>query len=188
MDRKSLKKFNPDRVAAIEVRMWQAYYRHNFIQLFFLLAQLTRESFGVNYFASVQIAYYAATAAADFRLNKGNENSARILQKLIKFMRAISTRSLESFDYQKAAEFELEWWFVDRYPERYQITREQALANAMSAIYQVEPEKLTEYATCRAQAMVMQDKVEKLKGVEPDWDKMGRLLEQSFRALYKTIQ
>ncbi len=188
MTKKSLRKFNPDKVAEIELHMWQAYYRHQFLKLFFLLTRLTRENFGVNYLVSIQIAYYAALAAGDFRLNKGKENQERVLKKLIRFCQIISEHSTEPFDYKKAAELELQWWLVDRYPDRYQISRKESLALAMAAIYNIDPSKLGEYASKRAEAMVLQDEVENLKGVEADWNKIGLLLKDSWRSIYQVIQ
>ncbi len=168
--------------------MWQAYYRRQFLKLFFLLIRLMRESFGVDQITAARIAYQAALAAIDFRRHKGRENQERILKKLIKFYRIIFSHSLEPFDYKKAAEFELRWWLIDRYPESYEISRKKALGLAMAAVYNVDTSTLDEYADQRAKAMVLQDEAKNLKNKEADWDKIGSLLKTSYRSLYRAIQ
>jgi hypothetical protein len=167
----SLKQFDPNKVASIETRMWQAYYRHHFFILFTLLIKLMKESFGLNYLSCLEAAYYAASAAIDFRMNRGKENENRIRRKLTEFYRTISKRSLEGFDYKKAAELELNWWLIDRYPQKFVMTRQEAIKIAMAEIYNIEPAKLNEYADYRAQAMVLQDEAESLNK-EADWDKV----------------
>ena len=119
MSKHSIKNFNPGRVARLELEMWQAYYGHHFFKLFFLLIKLVHESFCVNYFLSIQVAYYSAIASIEFRLNKGKENNLSILSKLEKAFKLISQNSIEVFDYKKVANLELNWWLVDRYPDRY---------------------------------------------------------------------
>ena len=188
MKKKSLKKFNPDKVAEIELDTWKAYYKHQFLRLFFLLVHLVHENFGVSCLVSLRIAFYAALAASDFRLNKGKEKLERVLKMLINFCRVISSHSIEPFDYKKAAELELQWWMIDRYPDRYKISREEGLALAMAAVYSVEPSKLEDYAKLRAEAMVLQDEAENLKNREADWNKIGTLLRDSWRSIYQVIQ
>jgi len=185
--KKSLKQFNPDRIAKFETGMWHAYYKHNPLKLFYLLAGLIQEFFGVNYLTATHMGYYAAFAAIDFKLKKGNENQARIMKKLIKFYKLISDHSLEEFDYRKAAKLELEWWLVDRYPDRYEISREEALARNMAVIFNIDSSKLSEYAYYRAKAMVIQDDAE-ANHKEADWGLIESLLQKSFGALSRTIQ
>jgi len=187
MAKKSLKNFNPDKVARIEMQMWRAYYKHQFIKLFFLLLKLIHEFFGLNYWRAIKTSYYAAYAAADFRLHKGSENKERIEKRLEKFYKNISKNSVESFDHEKAAKLELHWWFVDRYPKSYNTTREEALANAIANVYGVNPKKLKEYANHRAEAMVLQDKAE-ANGKEANWSKIESLLKISFDSLLKNIK
>lgn len=185
--KKDLRKFDPNKVAELDLEMWQAYYDHNFFKLFILLLRLMHKFFGLDYFSAFRAAFYSASAVIDFRINKGRENSERIRRKLTKFFKIISSNNKKKFNYEKAAELELKWWLVDRYPERYEISREEGLANAMAIVYNINPEKLLEYAIYRAQAMLLQDKAEKEKG-STDWGQIGILLKKSFNSLYKSIQ
>jgi len=185
--KKGLKHFNPDKVAQLDLNMWQAYYSHNFFRLFILLLQLNHEFFGLNYLATLRAAYYSATAAIDFKLHRGRENSERIIKNLSKFLKIVSNKSLEKFDYKKAAELELAWWLIDRYPNKYETSREVALAAAMAAVYGVQTSALTDYANYRAQAMVLNDKAE-AAGHETDWSQVGILLKKSFNSLHQSVQ
>ncbi len=187
MSKKDLKSFNPDKVAEIELKMWKAYYGHNFLKLFFLLIQLVHRSFHIGYILSARVTYYAAFAAADFRMNKGEENKERILKNLVKFYGIVSRHITQPFDYKKVAELELEWWMVDRYPDRYKTSRESALALEMATIYNVDVSKLAEYAQYRAKAMVLYDEAISMEQ-EVDWDAIGSLLQTAFRSLYQNIE
>ncbi len=183
----NLKKFNPDKIAELDLNMWQAYYSHNFFKLFILLLHLNHEFFGLDYFHTLQAAYYSASAAINFRLNRGKENHELIITKLTKFLKIISDNNIEKFNYKNVAELEFKWWMIDRYPKPYQTSREEGLARAMAAIYNTDYVKLTEYANYRAQAMTLQDEA-KTVGQEADWEKIGSLLKQSFNSLYQNIQ
>ena len=185
---RSLRAFDQDRIAKLDLRMWRAYYGHNFARLFFLLVALVRVQFGLNYVRAVQAAFLAASAAIDFRINKGHEDQAKILRKLTRFSKLVSEYSLERFDFKKVAELELNWWFIDRYPERYPSgAREEGLREAMAAMYRIDPERLNDYARYRAAAMVLQDEAEK-RGEPVDWERIAELLKHSYASLYEAVK
>ena len=186
MKLKNLREFNPERVAKIETEMWQAYYRHNFLKLFILLLRLVHNQFQLGYFYTIKTAYYSAIAAIIFRKSRGKENKDLLEKKLTKFFKNVSAVAQDKFDYQKAAELELQWWMVDRYPEKYPIDRRNALGKAMASVYNIDPEKLATYSEYRAQAMELQDEAEK-ENKEADWGKVQSLLLASYESLYKAI-
>jgi hypothetical protein len=183
--KRSLKQFNPEKVAKLEVGMWKAYYNRNFPKLLLLLVNLLHQQFGLNYFYSIVAAYYSGSAAMEFRRTRGDENAKIILGKLINFFKIVSDHSLEKFNYVKAAESELEWWLVDRYPERYSISRIDALKNNMAIVYNTNPDKMESYARYRAEAMIIHDET-KTKGA--DWQKIEPLLIRAYSALRSAIQ
>ena len=187
MKLKDLKEFNYEQVGKIETKMWIAYYRHNFLRLFFLLIHLIREQFGMNYFKAFIAGYYSASAAIIFRLGRGKENKEKIVKNLINIHKILSDNALEKFDYVKAGELEFEWWMIDRYPERYQVTRRDALKNSMACVFNVESNKLGEYANYRAEAMELQDTAEAENKKEADWSKVQSLLILSYKSLYETL-
>lgn len=182
----NLKDFNPEKIAKIEKRLWQAYYGHNFFKLFILLLQLIHEQFNLNYFYAFKVSFYSASAAINFHKNRGKENKNIILAKLTNFFKSISKVTVNKFDYKKTAELELEWWFVDRYPEKYHISRRDAIKNAMASIYNINPEKLTKYADYRARAMELQNKAGEEKK-EVNWDEIESLLLVSYKSLHESI-
>jgi hypothetical protein len=186
MKLKDLKDFKPERFAKIETNTWKAYYRHNFFTLTILLLQLAREQFHVSYFHALRISYPFASATIYFRKNRGKENKDIILEKLTEFYKSINAIVVEKFDYKKTAELELEWWFVDRYPEKYKVSRREALRNSMASMYNVHPQGLTEYAEYRAKAMELQDEAEK-ENNEANWGDVYSLLLISYESLYKAI-
>ncbi|MEK9157646.1 MAG: hypothetical protein AAB638_00480 [Patescibacteria group bacterium] len=187
MKKSNLRKFDPHKIALLEREMWEAYYGHNFLKLSLLLVKLAHVFFQSNYIHSVVVAYYMARAAIDFRSHKGREDHQRIIKNLTKAYKIISENNVEKFDYRKTAELELGWWLVDRYPERYQVSRRDALASHMASIYGVPAMSLMNYAEYRALAMETQDKAEEEK-TEADWDKIESLLKTSFGALHKAVQ
>lgn len=187
--KKTLRQFDPGEIAELDRAMWQAYYRHRFVRLFFILvrfAHTIRRTFGLSYFNILYAAYNLALAAADFRLSKGKESKDRIVRRLAKAARTLARQSGEDFDYRRAAELELEWWMIDRYPDRYTTTREEGLARAMGAVYGLPPERLMEYARLRARAMTLQDEAEVARR-EADWTEIERLLTLSFAALRSAV-
>lgn len=171
--------------------MWRAYYEHRFLKLFSLLLRLTKNFFGFSYLRSIPPAFYAAKAAIIFRRNKGKENDENmksVLKNLSCLYEIIRKNSVEKFDHKQVAELELEWWLVDRYPERYQTSRSVALANAMAALFSIDPDNLTTYATARAEAMVLCDKIEGATTQLVDWGKVRVLLKVSYSELSKAVQ
>lgn len=181
-----LKKFNPTKISKVETNMWEAYYKHNFFMLFVYLLQLAHEQFQISYFYALKISYPSASAAIHFRSHRGHEDKDLLQYKLEKFYKSINNIVNNKFDYKKAAELEVDWWLVDRYPNKYQITRREALRDCMACIYNVNSEELTEYAEYRAQAMEVQDEAE-AKGLEADWNKINSLLLISYNSLYNKL-
>jgi len=183
----SIKNFNSDVVASFETKMRQAYFNYNFFSLFILLIKLAKSQFpGVSYFQSLRAAYHLAFAAALFRTEKGKENKELILKKMTSFFKVIHNNSLEDFDYKKAARLELNWWLVDRYPDRYDMTREEAMALAMSQIYNISPDKLKDYARYRAEAELINDRAE-AQNNEVDWQEVESALKKSYSSLYNAV-
>ncbi len=180
--KEKIKKIGSDKLASLETKMWQAYYGHNFVKLFFLIISLVNNFFGFKKISTLRGSFMLSSAVIDFRLNKGNENKERILRKLTSFSKLLFDKNSSDINYKKAAELELEWWFVDRYPERYGITREKALQEVMVFIFDLNNSDLGDYAKYRAQAMVLQDKAEE-QSKKTDWKEVEVLLKKSYSSL-----
>lgn len=179
----SIKDFNPVEVAKLERSMWQAYYSHKFFKLFLILIQLIHRHFKLNYFTTLLASFYLVLSVMDFRKNRGRENEKRIKKNLARFYKIVNKYSLEKFDYKKTALLELKWWLIDRYPDKYETTRREALAEGAGAIYSIEKDRLKDYAHFRASAMELYDKAE--DGV--DWNEVEQNLVKSFSALHKAV-
>jgi hypothetical protein len=188
MAKRDLRNFNPDTFARLDADMWVAYYNHHFFRLFILLAQLNYTHFKPSMLLTVRGAYHSAMAAIVFRKTKGREDTQKVLAHLSQFYKLLSSHNVLPFDYAKAAELELKWWMVDRYPKRYRVTRAVALAEGMSAIYNVPAFKLVVYGQKRAEAMELLGDYHHDTAAEVDWEKLRRLLQESYQGLYQAAQ
>ena len=63
---RSLRVFDADRLAELEVGMWQAYYNKDKLRLFRLLVVMLREQYHYSWQRAVRAAYHLARAAATF--------------------------------------------------------------------------------------------------------------------------
>jgi len=188
MTKKNLRQLDYAKVAQLDSGMWREYYDHRFFRMFILLLKLMRTQFQFGWLLALRSAYRAGAAATNYRVRKGRENYAGVEKNLVKFYKLISDNSMESFDYRKAAEIELEWWNIHRYPERYERTLGASLAEGMAIIYDGEPKDFSEYGRLRAEAMLLRDEMGDVKQVEPDWVKITSLLSESWKSMYKAAQ
>ncbi len=79
---------------------------------------------------------------------------------------------------------ELEWWIIHR--ERAQHKPgdlEASLADLQSLIYQQPAARFEEHAKARAEAMLLRD----ASPSEPDWRRIGQLLDGSWMSLQRSV-
>ncbi len=188
MAKRDLRQFDFEKVAKLDKDMWRAYYNHQFLKLFILAVRFIRTQQCLNWYLTIKLVYHSSAAAADYRIRKGYENYERPLRHLIKFFQIISDHSQQPFDFHKAAELELKWWNVDRYPDRFETTREQSLAEAMAVVYKVKAENLSDYGRHRAAAMKIPNHEGDKQAVKPDWQKVESLLIKSWQSLHEAVQ
>src|SRR6185295_16026273 len=110
----SLKTFDPDRVADLEVDMWQAYYRKERLRLFRGLLTLLREQNGYSWARAGQQAFYFAKAASTFGSATGDYE--RVLPDLTKGYGVMRNWTGAGFDPETVARAELAWWVARRVP------------------------------------------------------------------------
>lgn len=189
MRKKDLREFNPEEIAQIETAFWRAYYNHQFFKLFKITLSLLRVQFGLDFWNSVKAAYYAAKANKHFRLHKPtqDENQDIVALYMTKFWKVVSDHATKPFDYEAVGKAEALWWFIDRYPNRYTMTREEGMQNEMAIMYGVPPEKLVEYAKARSQAAVLLDDLKDVEK-EGDWKEVENLLGQTYWALHGAVR
>src|SRR5436190_22080581 len=74
---RSMRHFNPDRLADLEVRMWQAYYAKERVRLFALLVTMLHEQYRYSWATATKEAFHLARAAATFGDAKCGGNGSR---------------------------------------------------------------------------------------------------------------
>jgi hypothetical protein len=180
---RTLKSFDPDQTAALEVDMWQAYYAKENLRLFRGLVRLTRSQYRYSWLKSLQASFHLARAAATF----GNLRSN--YEQVLPDLEAAYTISRDwtgsSYDPAALARAELAWWVARRVPAESSpenVGRLIAEVNAM--LYGVPPERVREASVLRARAGRLRDE----GGVNADWPEVSRLLHESFRKLHQAVQ
>jgi len=63
---RSMRQFNPARLASLELRMWQAYYAKDRVRLFGLLVTMLHEQYRYSWAMATREAFHLARAAATF--------------------------------------------------------------------------------------------------------------------------
>src|SRR5437870_3524521 len=63
---RSMREFNPDRLAALETRMWHAYYAKENVRLFALLVTMLHEQYHYSWATAAREGFHLARAAATF--------------------------------------------------------------------------------------------------------------------------
>ncbi len=184
-----LRNFDPEEVARLDAVMWRSYYDKQSVRMFGQLATLLRSQYGMPFARSNLVAFYAAKAAFVFKNGHGRPDYERALPDLVKYYAAIKRGSTATFDVNRAARLELEWWIVHRERLRYPPgALEQSLADLAAEIYQLPAGRFAEHARYRAQAMVIRDDLSEGPGVsDPDWQTIQDLLTRSWTSLWHAV-
>ena len=69
---RTLRQFDPGRMADLELRMWQAYYSKENVRLFGLLVTMLREQYHYSWLTAATEGYHLARAAATFGNARAN--------------------------------------------------------------------------------------------------------------------
>jgi hypothetical protein len=185
----SLRKFDGHEVGRLETGMWRSYYGHEPLKLFAELVQLLREQYHEPFWRACAGAWHAARAAVVFQAGHGRDEYERAMPDLRRFYAIIHRGSDVSFDVEKSARLELEWWIVHRERDRHAPgDLEKALADLQAEIYGCPKELLTTHAKTRADAMLIRDTRAEAGGVtEQDWQRIGALLDASWVSLESAV-
>lgn len=179
---RSLRVFDPVRLADLETRMWQSYYAKERVHLFGLLVTMLREQYRYSWAIASIEGFHLARAAATFGdLRDGYDVVLPDLEAA--YARAKSWTD-SSFDPRAVARAELAWWVARRIPG--QNSPEQIgglIADEYALLYETSPSVVQAAALLRAQAGAMRD----AQASQPDWDRIGRLLLQSYRELAAAV-
>jgi hypothetical protein len=185
----NLRDFDPSEVARLETRMWQSYYDRDRLRLFGQLAELLRTQYHLPFLRSHQVGYQAAKAAFVFKDGRNREDYQKALPNLVKYYAAILNVSLESFNVDRVARKELEWWIVHRERSSHSLgDLERALAEVPAEVYRLPIEQIREHTRLRAEAMLLRDKRAETGSVTAeDWARINHLLAASWQSLWKVL-
>jgi hypothetical protein len=179
---RSMRQFEPSRLASLEVRMWQAYYAKERVRLFSLLITMLHEQYKYSWAVAAVEGFHLARAAAVFGDARGDYEV--VLPDLEAAYAMARWWTGASFDPRAVARAELAWWVARRTPG--QSSPEQIgslIAAEYALLYETTPENVAEPAYLRAKAAAMRDAA----AASPDWDAIGRLLRASYDELLRAL-
>jgi hypothetical protein len=175
---RSLRQFDPDRLASLETRMWQAYYAKERVRLFGLLVTLLHEQYHYSWATATVEGFHLARAASRFGDLKNHYEV--VLPDLEAAYGKVRSWTGAAFDARSVARAELAWWEARRIPGRNSPEQiGELIAEEYALLYESSPPAMAAAALLRAQAAAMRD----ASAEHPDWDRIGRLLRDSYREL-----
>ena len=152
--------FDPRRVGTLECAAWVAYYQRRWLTLLRASILLTRHTFGLPWPSTLFGAWLVLRANqlwAPFPAN--DPDGAR--RAMARLYALVARRHRESFDPQRAAALEVEWWRVHRAHQHGGADRRDlvhALQALYSYVYSVPDEDVRVAAEQRALAMDHSDR------------------------------
>jgi hypothetical protein len=156
---KTIRTFDPARVAHLETENWVAYYQKRWGRLLQVSVGMVQEAFGLNTWQALQAAYLvgrAEIAAAPFPDNDVPKAEAYMRR----FYDLVKRVHHENFDVAQAARLEVNWWVVHR--QNFGKADSQPLVEALIDLYAAtfhQPrERVYEAAFRRAEAMRYSDR------------------------------
>jgi hypothetical protein len=188
---RSLREFNPDRVASLELRMWQAYYGKERVRLFALLVTLLREQYRYSWTTAATEGFHLARAAAafgDMRCSGSPESCAREYETVLPDLEqayGTAARWLHAgFTPRDVARAELAWWVARRIPGKNDPeTVGRLMADSYALLYEAPAGDMARAGLLRAEAAALRDR----EAASPDWAGIERLLLESYRDLHASL-
>lgn len=204
---RSLRVFDPDRLAQLEVGMWQAYYAKQKFTLFRLLVVMLREQYHYSWQKAVVAGYHLAKAAATFGDGEAepggsprarpNGDYDRVLPDLEAGYTIARDWTGATFDPAAVARAELSWWTARRDPASGSgADKNRVVAARMTELYALlydaPRERVAEAARLRVEAADLRDRGADRADFDRDprgvdWKGVSFLLHQSYRALHDAI-
>ena len=180
---RSLLAFDPDRTAELELDMWRAYYAGRNVRLFADLVTLNHEQYKFTWARASHVGFHLARAASTFA--KIRSEYAQVLPDLEKSYSIVKDWTRATFDPEAVARAELAWWVARRVPG--QDSPEQVgglIADLNALLYGVPRDRVLAASVLRARAGRLRDE----GGDGANWPEVGRLLQESYRALHAAVQ
>jgi hypothetical protein len=175
---RSLRQFDPDRLASLETRIWQAYDAKERGRLFALLVTLLHEQYHYSWATASLEGFHLARAAATFA--DRTDHDEVVLPDLEAAYAKVRAWTGATFDAAAVARAELAWWEARRIPGRNSPDQvAQLIAREYALLYESSQPAMEASALLRAQAASLRD----AHAEHPDWDAIGQLLRDSYREL-----
>jgi hypothetical protein len=175
---RSMRHFDPVRLADLEVGMWQAYYSQERARLFRLLVTMLHEQYRYSWATATVQAFHLARAAATFADLRGGYEV--VLPDLEAAYATAKVWTHAGFDPRDVARAELAWWVARRLPGQNSADQVGALiAEEYALLYETRRETVAGAARSRAEAAALRD----AEAERPDWETIRQLLQQSYRDL-----
>ena len=179
---RTLRRFDPDRTADLELRMWQAYYGKERARLFGLLVTMLREQHHYSWATATREGFYLARAAATFGDARANYDV--VLPDLERAFGIAKDWVQAGFDPAALSRAELAWWVARRIPGKNDPENVGGLmAEAYAQLYEVPRARVLNAAVLRARAAALRD----AEAAAPNWGEIGRLLRESYRDLHDRL-
>jgi len=179
---RTMRDFNPPRLADLELRMWQAYYAKERASLFRLLVVMLHEQYRYSWATATVEAFHLARAAATFAELK--DHYERVLPDLEAAYGTAKSWLNAGFDPKAVARAELAWWVARRVPG--QNSAEQVghlIAEEYALLYETSIDRVNAAALLRATAGKLRDD----QAPNPDWPRIAQLLQQSYQELLAAV-
>jgi hypothetical protein len=178
--------FDADRLAALELRMWKAYYRRQPARLFGLLVRALHEQGRASWPRALWSALWLTRAAAGFARAKGGYE--RFSPAIARGYRALGLP--EAIDLDDVALWELRWWVLRREQGLGAgAAAGEAIAHLYAAFYRLPLPAVAEAGRLRGLAAEVRDRG---AAADPEgaagrgaayWPEVARLLSDSYRSL-----
>lgn len=179
---RSLRQFQPARLADLEVRMWQAYYAKERVRLFSLLVTMLHEQYHYSWATATLEGFHLARAAATFGDLTGGYDV--VVPDLEAAYAKAQSWTGATFDPRAVARAELAWWIARRVPGQNSPEHVGALiADEYALLYETSPSNVATAAFLRAKAAALRDD----EAAHPDWATIGRLLRASYDELLAAL-
>jgi hypothetical protein len=179
---RTMRRFEPNRLADLELRMWQAYYDKQNVRLFGLLVTMLREQYGYSWLTATNEGFHLARAAATF--GNARSNYEVVLPDLQAAYTIAKDWLGERYDPAAVARSELAWWVARRIPGQNSPAQIGGLiADEYALLYGMPREAMLKSATLRAEAGALRDS----QAAQPDWTTIARLLKESYAELSSSL-
>jgi hypothetical protein len=193
---RTLRVFDADRLAELELESWQAYYDKDKLKLFWLLVVLLREQYHYPWARALRAGYHLARAATTFGEAKGDYE--RVLPDLEAGYAIARDWTEGHFDPAAVARAELSWWTARREPSagngenKTRVVTER-MTELYALLYEISPTRVAEAAKLRVDAADLRDRgaAEATPETETngavDWKGVRWLLHESYRSLHAAV-